>query len=399
MKILVLANKLPYPPRDGGSIATLNMITGLADSGHQITCLALNTLKHHYPVDQIPASLAGRIRFIGIPCDSSLKPLAMLSNILFSTEPYIAERFRNPEFEKRLTELLDREQFDIIQLEGPYPGHYLGVIREKSSATVSFRAHNVEHLIWRRKASHEWHPFKRWYISDMASRLERFEMKVLTDSDLLVAISPVDESYFRKRGSDGPSITIPAGLSLGSYPLTELPADPTLFFIGALDWLPNQEGLRWFLDHVFDGLCREVPGVRLHIAGRSAPASFARYLRRSRVTFHGEVEDARSFMQSYRVMAAPLLTGSGIRIKILEAMALGRPVVTTWLGMEGIPAEHGRDAMVTDDPVTFGDHLVRLLRSNEEALRLVAGGRAVIQENFDTFGLASRLTRFFEDQA
>jgi hypothetical protein len=131
MKILILSNKLPYPPRDGGSIATLNMITGLRDAGNEITCIALNTTKHQFPVEEIPEKLRSTVRFIGIGCDSSIRPVPMLLNLLFSKEPYIAERFNNGEFRRRLTRLLQEEQFDVVQLEGPYPGHYLEEESEK----------------------------------------------------------------------------------------------------------------------------------------------------------------------------------------------------------------------------------------------------------------------------
>ena len=118
MNILILTNKLPYPPRDGGSIATLNMITGLRDTGHSITCLALNTAKHSFPVEKIPPELRTTVHFIGIPCDSSIKPLRMVLNLVFSGKPYIAERFNIRNFREKLEELLKNESFDLIQLEG-----------------------------------------------------------------------------------------------------------------------------------------------------------------------------------------------------------------------------------------------------------------------------------------
>ncbi len=398
MKILILSNKLPYPPRDGGSIATLNMITGLRDSGNEVTCMALNTAKHSFPVEEIPKELTSTVRFIGIGCDSSIRPARLLLNLLFSKKPYIAERFNNGEFRQRLSGLLREEQFDVVQLEGPYPGCYLDVVRAGSTAMIAFRAHNVEHLIWARKAKNERWFLKRWYLLNMASRLERFEMDLVRQADCLVAISPVDEACFREKGAGQPSITIPTGLSLPLYPESPLPSRPSVFFIGALDWLPNQEGLKWFLAHVLEPLVARIPEVRFHVAGRNAPELFKRRLRRSHIIYHGEVEDARAFMRSHRVMVAPLLTGSGIRIKILEAMALGRPVVTTRIGIEGIRAENGREVVVADDPESFKDQIINLINEEGLAEELAAGGRRFIQENFDTFRLSTRLSQFFKEQ-
>ena len=144
--------------------------------------------------------------------------------------------------------------------------------------------------------------------------------------------------------------------------------------------------------------CLKIPGIRFHVAGRNAPVIIEKMLEKEEIAYHGEVADARAFMQSYRIMVAPLLTGSGIRIKILEAMALGRPVVTTPIGIEGIAAENNRDIMVADTPDLFKDHIVNLIKNDHIAHKLAAGGRKLIQENFDTFELSTRLDRFFKEQ-
>jgi glycosyltransferase involved in cell wall biosynthesis len=403
MKILILANKLPYPPKDGGSIATLNMLTGLRDAGNQVSCLALNTSKHPFPIEEIPADIGETIRFMGVHCDTSIKPVSMLLNLLFSRQPYIAERFKSLPFQTALSDLLKKESFDVIQIEGPYLGHYMGLIKKTSKSTLSIRTHNVEHLIWKKKGIHETSLLRRWYLKNMATRLERFEMDVVLQSDCLIPISPTDESYFKKKGYTKPVMTIPAGLAINDYPLTPVPAGPTLFFIGALDWLPNQEGLDWFLDKVFEHILEKVPGLTFHVAGRNAPKQFETKLRHPKIVYHGEVKNACTFMQKYRVMVVPLLTGSGIRIKILEGMALGRPVVTTRTGIEGIPieiisAENQGSVLVSDDPYLFANHIINILDPEQDLKELVSASRALIVENFDTFRLSTRLSQFFNTQ-
>ena len=398
MKILILTNKLPYPPKDGGSIASLNMLTGLRDSGNQMTCLSINTSKHSFPIHDIPKNLAGSIRFFGVDCDSSIRPIRLILNLIFSREPYIAQRFNFSKYRTKLSTLLQQESFDLIQLEGPYTGYYFNEIRKYSKAPVALRAHNVEHLIWQKKAFNERSPLKHWYLQNMASRLKRFELKILHQSDYLIPISPTDEFYFRDQGFTGPTLTVPTGFSIDEYPQAPLPEESTIFFIGALDWLPNQEGLLWFLDKVFDQLINTVPQLTFHVAGRNAPDSFIEKLQHPGIVYHGEVEDARKFMQSYRVMVVPLLTGSGIRIKILEGMALGRPVVTTQVGIEGIPAENNQHVITTDDPQQFASQIAKLVNNQEDASRLVAASRELIIRNFDTFELSNRLSQFYKAQ-
>ena len=148
------------------------MITGLCEAGHSVTCLSINTVKHRFPTEDIPLSLSEKIRFIGIDCDSSLRPIKMLGNLLFSKVPYIAERFNSPAFAMRLKQLLKEDEFNVVQLEGPYLGHYIDKVRRHSKALISFRAHNVEYRIWERKATNEKGPLRRWYLRNMAKRLE-----------------------------------------------------------------------------------------------------------------------------------------------------------------------------------------------------------------------------------
>lgn len=398
MKILILTNKLPYPPRDGGSIATLNMIKGLHDAGNQLTCLALNTNKHSYPVKEIPHELGNSIRFLGVDCNSSIRPLKLINNLLFSREPYIALRFNIKAFRTALSTLLHEETFDIIQLEGPYPGQYLDLIKKGSNARVSLRAHNVEHLIWERKALNETSPLKRWYLINMASRLKQYELNLAQQVDILVPISEEDAGYFMDCGLKKPMLTIPAGLDMENYPLTEPPAGSSIFFIGALDWLPNQEGLDWFLRNVFDQLLSELPELRFHVAGRNAPAYFEKKLKHPNISYHGEVEDALKFIQTYRLMLVPLLTGSGIRVKILEGMALGRPVVTTSTGIEGIPASDHPYVVVEDDPLMFSNQILKLLKEAPEADHLLTESRDFISRYFDTFELSNRLSQFYKSE-
>ena len=398
MKILILTNKMPYPPRDGGSIATLNMLTGLHEAGNQITCLALNTNKHKFPVKQIPRELDEAIRFIGVDCDSSIRPFHLLGNLLFSRDPYIAKRFNIKSLRIMISALLQEEAFDLIQMEGPYPGQYLDLIRKLSPARISLRAHNVEHLIWERKTIHEKSFLRKAYLGNMAKRLKRYELELAQDVDALVPISDLDASYFRENGINLPMVTVPAGLRLDHYPLTKLPDLNSIFYIGALDWLPNQEGLEWFLSNVFDRLLSELPELKLHVAGRNAPAQFEKKLKHPSIIYHGEVEDACNFIQSYRIMVAPLLSGSGIRIKILEGMALGRPVVTTSAGIEGIPAENNQHVLVEDDPEKFSSRLIKLLGDKEETERMVREARSFVGRRFDTIELSTRLSQFYKTE-
>ena len=399
MKILILANKLPFPPRDGGSIATLQMLLGLQQTGNDLVCLAMNTSKHSFPLTSIPSDLKSKIRFLDVDINTSIRPLHLMINLLFSNKPYIAQRFNKSVFRRALVALLKEESFDLIQFEGPYLAAYLKDIRKNSTAKVSLRAHNLEHLIWQRMALNQGSPLKKWYLALLSRRLKKYELNLAHRVDCLVPISDKEKMYFMEQKIKTPMMTIATGLNLDEYPLKNKASFSTLFFIGALDWLPNQEGLSWFLDQVFNQLLKEAPGMHLHVAGRNPPAGFLEKLDHPNITFHGEVEDAKVFMQSYGIMVAPLFSGSGIRIKILEAMAMGTPVVTTSTGIEGIPAAKLPSVRVSDHPHEYKEHLLKLLKHPEEAGLMLEEARKLISREFNILDLSKRLHQFYQAQA
>ena len=218
---------------------------------------------------------------------------------------------------------------------------------------IVFRSHNVEYEIWKRKANNERNPLKRRYMHVLSNRIRTFEVSVLHACDLMVNVSERDEEILRNHGFQKPSITIPSGINIQDYQCQDSPDSGKICFIGALDWMPNQEGLLWFLEKVFPDLRKELPDTELYVAGRNAPDDLVRKIQVPGVVYHGEVDDAHEFMKHSRILIAPLLSGSGIRIKILEGMALCKAIVTSSIGAEGIYAVHDEHLLIGDDAATF----------------------------------------------
>ncbi|HYW94472.1 MAG TPA: glycosyltransferase, partial [Bacteroidales bacterium] len=291
MKILVLSSKVPFPPKDGGAIATLSLAEGLADVDNEVTMLCLNTSRHPFDVNKIPGVLKKKIRFLSVYHNTHINFIRLILNVLFSSEPYNATRFYSRAFERRMIDLLEESPSDIIQLEGPYMGYYIKAVRKVAPGTkIALRAHNVEHEIWQRKVINTRNPFLRFYFSILSRRIKKLEELVLKKCDYLVAISDRDRKQLLAL-KEIKNITIPTGLNPHRYPTPKEPEFPTLFYIGALDWMPNQEGITWFVENVFPLIRQQVPSISLHIAGRNAPAWLAHKLQSHKdgVMFHGEV--------------------------------------------------------------------------------------------------------------
>ena len=391
MRILILSPKLPYPPKDGGAIATLSLAKGLAGSGMEVSILAFNTKKHFFPPESIPADLSEEIQFFTVPVDTTPGPLKGLLNLLFSNKPYISVRFESRKYRSKLLELLTSGNFNFVQMEGPYFESYLPEIR-KFPVKVSLRAHNLEHEIWKRKSIHEQNPLKKWYFSILARRIARLEKNLLASIDLLIPISDRDGASLQKMHATPQMITIPTGFETSEYPFRPVPVKRDIFFLGALDWMPNQEGLEWFIRKVLPLVLEKEPGIVFHIAGRNAPGWLVEKLSHPSIHYHGEVEDAVSFITDHGIMVVPLLSGSGIRIKILEGMVTGKCIVTTDIGAEGIPATNGEHFFVAENEKDFADLVLEVLASNNKAEEAGRKARILVQEKFDTFVIANRLS-------
>ncbi len=396
MKILQIANKVPYPPRDGGSIATLAMTRGFCRLGHEVSVLAMNTSKHRIKAGDIPDSLSGEIHFILEDVDTGIYPLKALKNLIFSRMPYNAERFVTREFGKRLKELLLAERFDVIQLEGLYLTPYVPLIRLHSNALLSMRSHNIEHEIWHRSYMN-CHGLKKCYTGIIAARVKRMELGSLNDYDVMVPITSRDAGIMRSLGCQIPLHVAPAGINMDDFRAYDRkPVFPSLFHIGALDWSPNQEGLSWFFEHCWPVLHRRHPDLQFFIAGRNAPEHIRR-IDQPNVVFLGEVDDAYAFMEEKAIMLVPLLTGSGMRIKIIEGMALGKSIVSTSIGTEGIGTTHGRDIIIADSPENFISGIEDLLDNFDKFEAIGRNARAFIAENYDNVSITEALAGFYKE--
>jgi len=393
MKILILCTKLPYPPIDGGSIATLSMARGLAACGFRVSLLTFNTKKHYFNPADIPSELKAAIDFHFIEIDTSPKVFKAALNLLFSRKAFIASRYKSSDFSLALSALLKKTDFDIVQLEGPYLQQYISLIRKHSTAPVALRAHNVEHEIWERRWKNTTQGIERFYYRNLSKRICRLEKTILKEIDFLVAISERDKSMLQSFNREVKAISIPAGIDLSAYTSRSWKKTMNIGFIGALDWAPNQEGLRWMLKEILPGI--RAAGIILHIAGRNAPPDIRELLRQEGIKFHDEVNDAIHYITSFGIMVVPLLSGSGIRIKILEALALERCIITTSIGAEGIPAEDGRHLMIADRADDFAEKIIQAVKDPEMSLSLGQEGRKLIEEKFDTFALASQLGEFY----
>jgi glycosyltransferase involved in cell wall biosynthesis len=359
MKILLLCNKSPYPAREGGPIAMDMIIEGLIRAGHKVKVLAVNSNKYNVELSCIPEEYRKKTGIELVYVDLSLQPLAALKN-LFSSRSYHVERFISRDLENALIRILQTDKFDIVQFEMLYMSPYAHVVRKYSDARIVLRAHNIEHLIWDRVAATTKNPVKRLYLQYLVRKLKKYECSAVRQFDGIAAITEQDAAFFRssgcwqtEAGSRIPVVAIPFGIDPEQFPVTNTdPEFPSLFSIGAMDWIPNVEGICWFLEKVWPEIHRKYPGLHYYLAGRRMPG-WLMEKRIPNVEVVGEVEDAKAFMRSRAILIVPLFSGSGIRIKIIEGMATGKPIISTTVGAEGIHYTREKNIFIADSPDEF----------------------------------------------
>jgi polysaccharide biosynthesis protein PslH len=398
MRILQLMNKVPWPPKDGGAIACLNMMKGFSMLGHEVTVLSMNTSKHHVSIDELPAAIRKQADFFLVEVPASTNWVEAALNLMFSDLPYNAQRFISDEYSQQLVQLLTVRKFDVVQLEGLYLCPYIPYIRKYSDALIVYRAHNIEYEIWDRtaKLSKGW---RSKYLQNLSRRIKRFEISYLNTYDLLVPITDRDGIILDSLGNSKPHHTSQTGIDFASLvPTAKKLEFPSLFHIGALDWAPNQEGLIWFFDHCWPRIHAENPDLKFYLAGRNAPEWLERRIKLNGVVYLGEINDAYDFINSKAIMVVPLFSGSGMRIKIIEGMALGKPIVTTDIGTEGIPNENGHNIMIANDADQFIESISRLINDRTLFDEISRNAIGFIQEKFDNLSQASALIDFYKTQ-
>ncbi len=394
MKILFLCNKSPYPASEGGPMAMNSLVTGLLDAGHQVKILAVNSKKYHVTLEDIPQDYRKKTGIELIDVDLRVKPLAAFTN-LFTGKSYHVERFISKDFTNRLIEVLKKDTYDVVQLETLFMTPYTETIRKHSKALVVLRAHNVEHLIWERIAKGTRFFLKRIYIKHLARTLRNYELSAISKVDGIAAITRKDAAFFRKYCATT-TIDIPYGVNLEEFhPNYDIQDKPQFYHIGSMNWMPNVEGIRWFIDECLDPVVAKVPEFIFHLAGRNIP-DWLKTLKNDHVDVIGEVPDAKEFVANHDVAIVPLLSGSGIRIKIIESMALGKTVITTLVGAEGILYDEDINIIIAENKAKMAEAIRRINENPAMAEEIGKAARQLVEDMYDNRKIIQRLLLFYD---
>ncbi|MCB0794110.1 MAG: glycosyltransferase [Flavobacteriales bacterium] len=378
---------------DGGTKAMHNLTRGLLTAGHHVRVMCIHTPKHPFPVKDIPEDYARRTQINSVFVDTSLNVVDAFTDLVTS-DNYNISRFFSPDMDIELIKLLSADRFDVVLLESLFMTPYIPTIRRYSLAKVILRSHNLEHVIQERIASGEKNILKRPYRRFLARQLKDYEMAVLDRVDGVAAISPADAQKFAEHGKPTPIATIPFGLIPEDYEVSLAKGPvPDFFHLGSMDWLPNEEGIRWLLTSLWPKVVKKHPRAQLHLAGNKMPKD----LIRSKIegaTIKGRIKSAEDYMAKHDVMLVPLFSAGGMRVKIIEGMAMGKCVISTPVGAEGIEYTAGKDLLIAKNQTEFLQHMDRILRDPMEAVRIGTKARELVEQRYSDKRIVKDLLTF-----
>ena len=397
LKILQLSHKMPYPIHDGGSYSIYNTALGLLSNAANLKVLAINSPKNWVDENCFPSEYIKKTRFESVTIDTRLRPVTAFCN-LFGKQSYFVERFWSEDYVDKLTQILKSEEFDIIQLEHSYLCLYLNTIRKYSRAKVILRPQNVENEVWRRCQHHYRNPIKKFYLHISCNRLEKFERKIASEVDGIIAISAEDARTFADYTPNTPVVEVPLGFNFNANPPynPEKQTDfPVFYHLGSMDWMPNYQGLKWFIEEVIPFIIKEYPQFDFRIAGKKMPAWF--YHKQSRnLRVDGEVNDSIKYQEDKSIMIVPLLSGGGIRAKIIEGMALGKTIISTTIGAEGIAYTNRENILIADTKEEVARQILICRKSPERCKEIGRNAHLLALEYYDCHKTAGKMMAFYE---
>ncbi|HEV2705672.1 MAG TPA: glycosyltransferase [Pyrinomonadaceae bacterium] len=384
MRILWLKTELLHPVDKGGKIRTYHMLKELKRD-HRITYLTLDD-------GQAAEDAAVRAEeycdeLVRIPHRTRAKFSAgfyvELAANLFSPLPYFMKKYESAQMRREVERRTNSGEFDVLVCDFLVP--YINMpARVSDAATVLFQ-HNVEAMIWRRHYEVQRHPLKKAYLYGQWVKTRRYERHACRRFDRVVAVSREDGETMEREYGLREVPDVPTGVDTEFFrPRGQVARDAhNLVFTGSMDWLPNEDAIRFFTSEVMPLVKREVPDVTLTVVGRNPYPGLVELSRRDpSVTVTGRVEDVRPYMERAAAYVVPIRVGGGTRLKIYEAMAMEKPVVSTTVGAEGLPLADGEELLLADTPAAFAASVVRVLRDAELARRLGASAAAKVRERF-----------------
>ena len=387
MKILFLSPTVPFPLTDGGRIRVFNLLKQIAKKS-DITLLALET----QPTD---AEGIAELQQLGVqvhlvPNAPTLPRVSLrtLINAFHTRQPITVARYDLPAYRQKFRELVATENYDLIHYEMFHTAQF----HTETDLPGVLSQQNVDSAIWRRLCDETANPFYKFAYWTQQLAFQRYERVLSPKFDAVTCTSDIDAAVFQRHCAEDTIEIIPNGVDVTHYQpdfTSEAPAH--LIYIGSMDWYPNEDAVAFFADEVLPQIQEKVPDVQFSIVGGNPSARVQRLAEREGVVVTGRVPEIKPYFAEATVFVVPLRIGSGTRLKILEALAMGKAIVSTTVGAEGLDLKDGEEILIADEPAAFADAVIRLLTAPSRRRRIGENGRARVEQDYDWRSIGEKL--------
>jgi len=387
MKILFLSPTVPFPLTDGGRIRVFNLLKQIATK-NDVTLLALET----QPTD---AEGVAQLQQLGVQVhlvpNAPTLPSVSLGTLLKAfvrRQPITVARYDLPAYRQKFKELIATETFDLVHYEMFHTAQFQPETRLPSVLSQQ----NVDSAIWRRLCDETVSPFHKLAYWTQQLAFQRYERVLSPKFDAVTCTSDIDATVFQRHCAEDVIEIIPNGVDITHYQpdaSAEVPAH--LIYIGSMDWYPNEDAVSFFADEVLPRIQERVPDVRFSIVGGNPSARVEKLAERKGVVVTGRVPEIKPYFAEATVFVVPLRIGSGTRLKILEALAMGKAIVSTSVGAEGLDLKDGEEIFIADEPIVFADAVTRLLTDASLRRRIGGNGRVRVERDYDWRSIGEKL--------
>ncbi len=402
MRILFISHFIPHPPTGGASLRNYNIVKELSrkNTVHLVTF----TQRDRHPTRErieksreVLKDFCEEISIVDVPSDfSSLKWYSLLGFNLFSREPYSAWRFWAPQMAQAITDQISRHHFDIVHVDTIALAGYLKYLQ---GLPAVLNHHNVESTLLLRRAATEKNPATSAYINLQGRKLRRAEQRALGEFDGNISVSELDSQELQALNPAATIRVVPNGTDTDYFkPIDGVKEDASLVFAGSMAWYPNGDAMILFGEKIWPLIKKEIPDITMNLIGSRAPAEVVKYGENDgHFKVLGFVDDVRPTIARAAVYVVPIRVGGGTRLKILDAMAMGKAIVSHPIGAEGLDVTDGKDIVIAEEPELFAKRVVELVRDERKRRSISHQARKTVVEKYSWSTIIPNMEEFYRE--
>ena len=392
MKILFLSPTLPYPLIDGGRIRVFNLLKQIALK-NDVSILALETQ------DTDKESII-KIQELGVNVhlvenDTTLPTVSIntLLSSLINKQPITVTRYNILAYKQKFRELLDTHTYDVVHYEMLHTAQF----HVETDLPSILSLQNVDSAIWGRLQQETMNPFYKFAYWTQFRAFKRYEKALSPMFDVVTCTSDIDAAVYHQYCSENRVVVIPNGVDVSHFsPATTSQALAHLIYIGSMDWFPNEDAVTFFAEDILPIIRKSVPDVRFTIVGGNPSERVQRFANEEGIEVTGRVPEIKPYFAEATIFVVPLRIGSGTRLKILEALSMGKAVVSTTVGAEGLSLQNHEEIIIADEPTSFAEEVVRLLTIPSLRKEIGENGRKRVEQDYDWRNIGEKLVGIYE---